>query len=297
VPDVDVVVVSYNSRDHLVEAVAPFLDADDIDVVVVDNASPTESLSVLDGLPVHTIALERNGGFAHGCNVGWRSGTGRYVLLLNPDATMAPDAVRRLVRELDEHPEAGAAAPRIVEPDGELDLSLRRFPRLRSTFAQALFLHRVFPEASWTDEVVRDHDAYTQSAEVDWVSGACVLLRRSTLEEIGGLDEEYFHYCEDIDLCRSIWAAGKTIRYVPDAVAVHEGGASAPRTALLPVLAAARIRYARKHRGRVGAELERAGVALGALTHVAVSAGGRPARAGHLRALRVALRPSRSARV
>jgi hypothetical protein len=288
---VDVVIVSYNSRDELVEAVRPFLEDDDIEVTVVDNASSDRSLEVLEGLPVRTIQLERNGGFAHGCNVGWRAGDAPYVLFLNPDAAMEAAAVKRLVRELEEHTEAGAAAPRIVEPDGTLDLSLRQFPRLRSTYAQALFLHRVFPTASWTDEVVRDKGRYARAGEVDWVSGACVLVRRSLLEAIDGLDEGYFHYCEDIDLCRSIWAAGATVRYVPEAVAVHEGGASAPRTALLPVLASARIRYARKHRSRTAAELERVGVGLGALTHAVVSAGGRPARTGHLRALKVAARP------
>jgi GT2 family glycosyltransferase len=118
-----------------------------------------------------------------------------------------------------------------------------------------------------------------------------VLLRRSAVEAIGGLDDGFFMYCEDIDLCRRLRNAGYEIRFVPEAVVTHEGGASAPRASLLHVLAASRLRYARKHRSWAGAMLERLGVALGALTHAVVSRGGRAARAGHLRALRRALSP------
>lgn len=96
-------------------------------------------------------------------------------------------------------------------------------------------------------------------------------------------------YCEDVDLCRRVWAAGHELLYEPGSKVLHEGGASAPRTSLLPVLAASRLRYATKHRGAASALLERFGVALGALTHLVVSRGGRPARAGHARALWVAI--------
>ena len=283
---VDVVVVSYNSRDRLRRCVSPLLGDDDFHVVVVDNASPVESLSVLDGLRVTTVAQPRNGGFSYGCNAGARAGSAPYVLLLNPDASIAPEALRRLAAVLEADPRVGAVAPRIVEEDGSLDLSLRRFPRLRSTFAQALFLHRVFPRAAWVDEVVRDERVYERAGSAEWVSGACVLVRRAAFEAIGGMDEGFFLYAEDTDLCKRLHDAGWDVRYEPEALCVHEGGASAPRPGLLPVLAASRIRYARKHRSRPAAELERLGVALSALTHLAV--GRRSMRAGHAKALRLA---------
>jgi GT2 family glycosyltransferase len=109
------------------------------------------------------------------------------------------------------------------------------------------------------------------------------------LEELAGFDDGFFMYCEDIDLCRRLRALGYDIAYVPAADIVHLGGASAPRTALLPVLAASRLRYAKKHRAPAAAFVERLGVALEALTHLVVSRGGWAARAGHARALRVAL--------
>jgi N-acetylglucosaminyl-diphospho-decaprenol L-rhamnosyltransferase len=259
-------------------------------VLVVDNASDDGTVDVLRSLPVETIALETNGGFARGCNVGTEAGSNPYVLFLNPDARLEPAALEGLASVLDVDERAGAVAPKIVEPDGSLDFSLRRFPRLRSGLAQALFLHRIFPTAPWVDEVIRDPSNYEAGHAVDWVSGACVLVRRSLLEAIGGFDESYFHYSEDVDLCKRIWESGHEVRYVPTAVAEHEGGGSLPRTGLLPILAASRIRYAEKHDSALGAGLVRGVVALGALTHVIVARSG-AARRGHLRALGVALKP------
>lgn len=286
---VDVVVVSYNNRGELRECVERLAAAENIHVVVVDNASSDGSLEVVADLPIKRIALRRNGGFGHGCNAGWRAGRAAYVLFLNPDARMKADSLERLVAVLETTPGGGAAAPRIAHPDGTLDYSQRRFPRLRSTYARALFLHRVFPTAPWVDELVRDTAAYAEPGSPDWVSGACILVRRSVLEELGGFDEGFFMYCEDIDLCRRLREAGHELLYEPSATVVHQGGASAPRATLLPVLAASRLRYAAKHRSSPAALLERLGIALEGLTHVVVSRGGRPMRAGHARAFLLAV--------
>jgi GT2 family glycosyltransferase len=287
---VDVVVVSYNSGDRLRACVAPLAELAGVRAIVVDNASPVESLGALEGLDVTTIQLDHNGGFAHGCNVGWRAGSAEYVLFLNPDARVEQDAVERLALVLDDDPRVGIAAPRILEPDGALDFSQRRFPRLRSTYAHALFLHRVFRGAPWTSELVQDPAAYVHSGSPEWASGACLLVRRSVLEELDGWDEGFFMYCEDKDLCRRARDAGHDIRFEPAAVVRHEGGASAPRSSLASTLAESRVRYARKHERRLHAELERAGIALTALTHLVAGHG----RAGHARALRAALRAAQA---
>lgn len=288
---VDVVVVSFNSRAHLRDCVAPLAGVADVRVIVVDNASTDGTLETVVDLPVTTIGREENAGFAAGCNAGWRTGEAPYVLFLNPDASFAETSLRLLVSRLEENPSLGAAAPRIEHPDGSLAWSQRRFPRLRSTFAQALFLHRVFPKEPWSDEMIRDRAAYDRQGSPDWVSGACLLVRRSALEELAGWDDGFFLYCEDIDLCRRLRNSGYGIRYEPTALAVHYEGASAPRATTLPVLAASRVRYAKKHRARPYAALERMGIALGALTHVIVSRGGLADRAAHGRALLAALAP------
>jgi N-acetylglucosaminyl-diphospho-decaprenol L-rhamnosyltransferase len=296
VAQVDVVVVSYNSEDHLRSCVEPLAHVPEIRVIVVDSASTDATIESVSDLPISIVGLSENRGFAHACNVGWRKGDAPFALFLNPDATIDAESLRRLVRAAEDAPRIGAVAPKIVADDGSLDLSQRRFPRLRSTYAQALFLHRLFSQAEWTDELVRNREAYRHPGTPEWASGACLLVRRSVLERLGGLDEGFFLYCEDLDVCRRIRDAGLEIRFEPDAVAVHEGGASAPRTSLLPVLAASRVRYARKHQSAPVALLERFGVALGALTHAIVARGGLAARRGHLRALARALSPGSQTR-
>jgi GT2 family glycosyltransferase len=285
---VDVVVVSYNSREQLRACVEPLAALEDVLVVVVDNASPDRSLEVVADLPVLQIARTTNGGFASGCNVGWRASSAPYVLFLNPDAALDAASLDRLRDVLDAEPAVAAVGPRIVAPDGSLMLSQRRYPRLRSTYARALFLHRIFPRATWADEPIRDASAYDVPGHPDWISGACILVRRSALEEIGGFDERFFLYCEEIDLCRRLRAAGHDLRYEPTALCRHIGGASAPRPGLLPVLAQSRVRYAQKHRSAAGALAERIGIALDALTHVLVARGS-DARAGHARSLQTVL--------
>jgi GT2 family glycosyltransferase len=291
VAEVDVVIVSFNSAEELPGCVAPLAEAEEVDIFVVDNASQDASREVARELPVTLVPLAGNRGFAHGCNVGWRAGSSPFVLFLNPDATLDAASLERLVATARSSEAVGIAAPRIVEPDGTLDFSQRRFPRLRTTYAQALFLHRLFPRADWSDEVIRDRDAYDRPGSPDWASGACLLVPRAVLQRLEGLDDCFFLYCEDLDLCRRVRGLGLDVRYVPDAVAVHQGGRSAPRAALIPVLAASRVRYAHKHAPRARALLERLGIALGSLTHALITRGGAAGRQGNLRALRQTLRP------
>lgn len=282
-------IVAYNSRDDLRGAVEPLLESPDLHIVVVDNASPDRSLEAVVDLDVTTLALDRNGGFAHGCNHGWRLGRAPFVLFLNPDARIEPAAVAILRSVLERNERVGIVAPRVENADGSLAYSQRRFPRLRSTFARAFFLHRLFPRAGWTDELVRDPAAYTLRRPVDWVSGACLLVRRSALERVGGWDEGFFHYGEDIDLCRRAAQAGFEVWFEPAASVRHDGGASGARSALLPRLAESQLRYARKHGGRVFFSMQRFGLALGVVTHVIAGRGGSAVRAGRLGALKVLL--------
>jgi N-acetylglucosaminyl-diphospho-decaprenol L-rhamnosyltransferase len=291
----DVVVVSYNSAGTLRAAVEPLAADGDVNVVVVDNASADHSTGTVADLGVTVLALTENHGFAYGCNRGWREGSAPTVLFLNPDARIGPDSLRLLVSALDADPTVGIVAPAISDEHGSPEFSLRRFPRLRSTFARAFFLHRVWPNASWTDEVVRDADAYRQAGDVEWVSGACMLVRRSLLDRLGGWDEGFFLYGEDVDLCRRAWDAGYRVRFEPSAHASHVGGVSAPRAQLLSLLAANRVRYARIHEGRVTAALERLGVAVGELTHAALSTKGATYRRGHLDAFKLLLSGDSSA--
>jgi N-acetylglucosaminyl-diphospho-decaprenol L-rhamnosyltransferase len=291
---IDVVVVAYNSGDTLRSCVAPLAGRPGVSVTVVDNASPEPALDAVADLPVRAIAAPRNGGFAYGCNLGAFGGDAPYVLLLNPDARLEPADLDALARVLDDEPGTGLVGPRLLDGDGRLMYSQRRFPRVTSTFAQALFLHRIWPRALWADEVIRRAEAYDRPGSPEWVSGACMLVRRSLLERLKGLDEAFFLYSEDTDLCARVRAEGYDVRYEPGALARHIGGHSAPRSGLLAVLADSRRRYALKHYGPVAARLQIAGAALSAITHV-ITCARRPSYArGHLAAL-LSLLPGRSA--
>lgn len=280
---VDVVVVSYNSRATLRDCVAPLTRDEQIAVTVVDNASPDDATDTVADLDVRVVRSGRNGGFSFGCNAGIAGGRAPYVLLLNPDARIDPASVLTLAARLDDDAACGLVAPLILEADGTPAPSLRRFPRLRSTLAQALFVHRLVPGL---DELVHDPAAYRTAATADWASGACLLVRRSLLEQLSGMDERFFLYCEDTDLCRGVWDAGLTVRFEPAATAHHVGGASGDRSSLRAVLAASRVAYARKHRTRAGATAEALAVGVGEAVH-ALCKLHRPAqRRGHLAALR-----------
>jgi N-acetylglucosaminyl-diphospho-decaprenol L-rhamnosyltransferase len=282
---VDVVVVSYNSGEHLRECVAPLALLEGVNVVVVDNASDDGCLESVADLAVERVELTANVGFASGCNAGARWGSAPAILFLNPDARIDEASLRRLEQALGRDPGVAAAAPKIVGGDGRVEYSQRRFPALRSTFARAFFLHRVAPGL---DELVRDPSAYDEPGSPDWVSGACLLVRRTAFESVGGFDESFFLYGEDIDLARRLRDSGFDLRFEPDASAVHAGGGSAPRPRLLPLLVASRLRYLRKHHGLAVRSLARVGIALGECTHIVVSRGGVAQRLGHARALRAA---------
>jgi N-acetylglucosaminyl-diphospho-decaprenol L-rhamnosyltransferase len=288
---VDVVVVSYNSGATLRRCVGELAGADGLTVTVVDNASPEDPLGEIVDLDVRIIRSDRNGGFSYGCNRGVAAGDAPYVLLLNPDARVTPASVETLAAVLDRDSATAVVSPLLLEPDGAVAMSQRRFPTVLQVLAQALFLHHVLPRL---DERVRDPAAYRRASEPDWVSGACMLIRRSALAAVGGMDERYFLYSEDTDVCRSLRDAGHSIRFEPAATAEHIGGASGSRAALRPVLAESRVLYARKHHRRPVAAAQAAGVALGELTH-AIANCMRPERArGHLSALAALLRRSRT---
>jgi GT2 family glycosyltransferase len=289
---IDAVIVSYRSAATLRGCVEPLAALPHVRVTVVDNASPDDSIATIEDIAgVDIVRAPRNGGFAYGCNLGVARGSAPYVLFLNPDARIDADSLAALRAALDSDPQAALVGPRILDDDGSLAFSLRRFPRLRSTYAKALFLHRVFPLAWWTDELIRDPAAYEQASTPEWVSGACMLVRRDAYVALGGFDEDLFLYCEDTDLCLRLWQAGHTVNFEPAALVRHVGGASSGAGETQAIAARSRIYYARKHQGRVAARLEALGVALDEATHAAAAVT-RPAnRRGHLKALRAAVHP------
>jgi N-acetylglucosaminyl-diphospho-decaprenol L-rhamnosyltransferase len=295
-PAVDVVVVAYNSRDTLRDCVEPLTGVPWVRVIVVDNASPDDSAAAIADLPAHVIRAPRNGGFAYGCNLGIAAGDAEHVLLLNPDAAIDAASLEALVDALRADLQLGGVGPRTLGDDGRLAFTQRRFPRLRSTYAQGLFLHRAAPLADWSDDAIRDPAAYERPGTPDWISGCCVLLRRDAIAAVGGLDEGFFLFAEETDLFRRLAAAGWRAGFEPRATAIHIGDGSGTWYSTEGIRAYSRVRYARKHHGAGIAALEALGLAFGAVTHAAMWVR-RPERArAHLRAARSALGAIRTVR-
>lgn len=291
---VDAVIVAYNSRDVLRACVEPLAQLPWVDVTVVDNASPDDSAASVADLPIRIITAPRNGGFAYGCNVGLAAGTAEFVLFVNPDARIESVSLSTLVSVLRADPRLGSVGPLTLGEGGQLHRTQRRFPRLRSTYAQALGLHRVAPFASWTGEVIQERSAYTRPGMPDWLSGSCVLIRRAALDEVGGMDEGFFLYSEETDLFRRLRHRGWRARFEPRATAYHRGYGSAPWETVSPILAHSRVRYARKHHGALVAFLEAIGVATDAVARATARIRRPERRRGYLAAARAALRAVRS---
>jgi GT2 family glycosyltransferase len=232
-PGVSGIVVNFNGAAHLkrcLDALAASLDGLSWDAVVVDNASTDGSPASAEafGFPVTLHRQETNRGFAAAANAGVARTSREYALILNPDAMLAPDAARVLMAELEAHPECALAGPRLFEPDGRVQGSARGDPdMLTGLFGRATLLTRFFPNHPIARRnVARDIDGQGPGVEVDWVSGACMLARRTALEAVGGFDERFFLYWEDADLCRRLRDRGFTVRYVPRATGTHETGGS-----------------------------------------------------------------------
>ncbi|MGE3276301.1 MAG: glycosyltransferase family 2 protein [Vicinamibacterales bacterium] len=251
---VDIVIVSFNGRDELdhclasiVGHTAPYPST----ITVVDNASRDGTVAMLrERWPqVQVIEAGGNVGFARANNLGIRATNGEFVLLLNPDTIVPPGAVPALIRGLATHPEAAAAGPRLVDPHGYPELSfgwaIGPFGELRQKLIGGLYARRLRP-------VVRMVDRWSRLAgERDWVSGACLALRREDLEAVGLLDERYFMYTEDVDLCVALRARGRAVLFVPQAEIVHRRGTAGPRNpALARLRRQSQVAYYEKHHPR-----------------------------------------------
>jgi GT2 family glycosyltransferase len=219
--DITAVLVNYNDRRHL----GPCLTAlraevgDGGEIIVVDNASMDGSRDWLAAeFPrVRVIANAENRGFGAANNRGLAAATGTLILFLNTDTVVRPGAIRRLAETLAGNPEAAAAGPALVHPDGSFQVSFGKTVSFPGQFVQKLVLNPFYKR------VLPRRDA---PREVGWLSAACLLARMDAVRGVGGFDERFFLYFEDIDLCRRLAASGARLIFEPRAVVMHEGGAT-----------------------------------------------------------------------
>lgn len=229
--DLSICIVNWNTREDLarcLESIRENAGRLAYEVLVIDNGSSDGSPTLVrTRFPeVRLLANDTNRGFAAANNQGLRLARGRYVLLLNPDTEVHPRALERLVRFLDRRPDAGLVGCRIVNPDGSLQYSCRTFPTLGAILFRGTLLGRLWPGNPYTREYLMQDWPHDMAWPVDWVSGACLAVRREVLEQVGLLDERFFMYCEDMDLARRARDAGWQVYYFPEAVVTHAIGRS-----------------------------------------------------------------------
>jgi N-acetylglucosaminyl-diphospho-decaprenol L-rhamnosyltransferase len=190
-----------------------------IEIIVVDNASTDDTVSMISRLfpSVRLIVNAENVGYAKACNIGMRAANGRYLLLLNSDTQVQPGTLRALVHFMERHPEAGACGPKLLNEDQSLQPSGRPLP---SFWSVALGMTRAY--RLWKrDLYIQLNRNYDQVASVGEISGAAIFVRRDVYQRVGGLDERFFAYYEDVDWCKRIGEAGYKIYYVPEARVIH----------------------------------------------------------------------------
>jgi GT2 family glycosyltransferase len=254
--DVSVVVVSYNVCNELLrclESVQAGSDDLAVEIIVVDNASGDGTAAAIDErFPAAKLVVNPvNQGFSAANNQGIRLARGAHVLFLNPDTVLAPQTLGALVDCLRVNPDVGVVGPRLCHGDGQLQPSRRHFP----TPATAL-MESAVPQRWWPDHPLLRHynvgerpDNRTQ--DVDWLVGACLLARREVLDEVGGFDERFFMYSEELDWCRRVRLAGWHIRFVPTVEVMHFEGRSSEQnlTRRATDFNESKCRYFEKHYG------------------------------------------------
>ncbi|GBC60677.1 glycosyltransferase family 1 protein [Desulfonema ishimotonii] len=232
---IDIVIVNYNSTDHLLRCLKSIYDHKDnfyVTVYVEDNASADNADRISGAFP--QVILHKNIenlGFAKAVNQAVEKGRGEYVILLNPDAHVTAGFFKTALDFMDTHQDVGITGPKILDRDGRLQNSARAFPTpLTAFFGRTSFLSRHFPKNPITSRNLLSLSSDGKNPmPVDWVSGACMVVRRKAVRQVGLLDERFFMYWEDTDWCRRMWAKRWKVVYFPRAVIYHYVGGSSEK--------------------------------------------------------------------
>ncbi|MFA6254509.1 MAG: glycosyltransferase [Patescibacteria group bacterium] len=245
--DLSVIILNYKQKGLLKQCIKGIVTAQpqlDYELIVVDNNSGDDSLAMVKNMfkpelepgkhqvelpivkplkvpKIITIQAVANNGFAAGNNLGIKQAQGRYIMILNPDIAVVPGALEKMVDFMERNINAGIIGPKLINPDGSVQYSCRRFPKFLTPIYRRTILGKLsFARKSTSDYLMTDFD-HRNNQEVDWLFGACLLIRKSVLAKTGLFDERFFMYFEDLDLCRRVWEAGFKIIYFAQVEMVH----------------------------------------------------------------------------
>ncbi len=242
-PLISVVIVNWNGGDYLPRCLSSLFEQGvDMEVILVDNASSDGSqIEAKRNFPqIKLLQMQRNLGYAKGCNEGVKEAKGKYILLLNPDVILLPHSLSRLLSFAESHPQVGAVAPKFLNPDGSLQPFVRGFPYPLSLILYALFLSHLFPSSPIFARYRMTYLSYDETQEVEQPMSSCLLVRRSAWDDVGGMDEAFPLYFNDVDFLYRLRKKGWKIYLFPQARIVHFYGGS---TSLLPNLKRLLISY------------------------------------------------------
>jgi len=256
--DLSIIIVSWNTRELLqrcLEVIFYSSTQYSFDVWVIDNASTDHSASMIQNeFPhIHLIVSNENLGFAHANNLAIAQTSARYVMLLNPDTEIDRYVIDLLINYMDTHPDIGASSPKLLNPDGTLQVSSYPRPTLSREFWRLFHLDEIFPYAAYPKSYWNSNNPLV----VDVLIGACLLLRGQILKQVGLLDDTYFMYTEEVDFCYRVQKAGWQLAWVPNAIVVHYGGQSTKmvRQEMFINLYRSKVIFFRKHYGELRTQL------------------------------------------
>jgi GT2 family glycosyltransferase len=253
-PDVSAVVVTYNALPWIEQSLESVRA---VETVVVDNGSTDGTVDVVrERFPDTTVIEQENTGLGAGWNVGMAAASGRYFLILNADAWMTEGSLARLVEFADSRPDAALIGPRLLNTDGTLQRSVRGVPTLWRLATEYFFLRKLAPRSRLLNAFYAGGFRHDEVRDVEVVMGACMLARREAVEQVGGLDEDFFLFSEETDWCRRFTAAGWKVVFFPGAECVHVGAASHGGR-LFRENVRGHLRFLAKHRGLRYAERAR----------------------------------------
>lgn len=225
--DISIIIVNYNSGELLSKSLESISNSgcdSDIEVIVVDNDSSDNSAGKARAIfPQATfIQNDRNLGFAKANNLGIKKSKGKSVLLLNPDTVIMQGALQKMVEFMNTSSDIGIIGAKLLDPDGNVQLSCRSFPSwINAIHNRYSPTTRMFPKNKHAAKYLFTNWAHDEPRQVDWLSGACLMIKREVLEQIGLFDEDFFMYCEDIDICYRSKQAGWKVFYYPYAAVIH----------------------------------------------------------------------------
>lgn len=243
--DVSIVILNYKQRGLVKQCIKGIVVAQPqlaYEIIVVDNASHDGTLEMAKKLfevspdipqpvllilprqiipPILTIQTGSNDGFAVGNNAGIKQASGKYVMIMNADIAVVPGAIEQMFLYMESHGDIGILGPKLINPDGTVQSSCRRYPHFLTPFYRRTFFGQLpFARKELDRYLMADFD-HEKTVDVDWFFGACLFVRKSVFEKIGLFDERFFMYFEDLDLCRRTWQAGYRITYLTTVEMVH----------------------------------------------------------------------------